>query len=55
MAKKLVGGGGHKNASGGLFAAYKDGANYNYIKAQIVDLIKSKELKKGNSDATNTQ
>ncbi|OOX95453.1 3'-to-5' oligoribonuclease B [Campylobacter coli] len=55
MAKKLVGGGGHKNASGGLFAAYKDGANYNYIKAQIVDLIKSKELKKGNSNATNTQ
>lgn len=46
MAKKLVGGGGHKNASGGLFAAYKDGANYNYIKAQIVDLIKVKNLKK---------
>ncbi|EAI1210585.1 DHH family phosphoesterase [Campylobacter coli] len=52
MAKKLVGGGGHKNASGGLFAAYKDGVNYNYIKAQIVDLIKSKELKKGNSDVS---
>lgn len=46
MAKNLVGGGGHKNASGGLFAAFKDGTNYNYIKAQIMDLIKSKELKK---------
>lgn len=44
MAKKLVGGGGHKNASGGLFVAYKDSANYEFIKAQIVDLIKSKEL-----------
>lgn len=45
MAKKLVGGGGHKNASGGLFAAYKDSANYEFIKAQFVDLIKNKELK----------
>ncbi|MFQ6342102.1 DHH family phosphoesterase [Campylobacter sp. VTCC 70190] len=49
MAKNLVGGGGHKNASGGLFAAFKDGTNYNHIKAQIVDLIKSKELKKENN------
>lgn len=46
IAKNLVGGGGHKNASGGFFAAFKDSANYNYVKAQIVDLIKSKELKK---------
>lgn len=46
MAKKLVGGGGHKNASGGLFISFKDSANYKFIKAQIVDLIKSKELKK---------
>lgn len=49
MAKNLVGGGGHKNASGGLFAAFKDSTNYNFIKAQIVDLIKNKEIKKGNS------
>lgn len=46
MAKKLVGGGGHKNASGGLFASFKDSTNYNYIKAQFIDLIKSKEIKK---------
>nr|EIM3958498.1 3'-to-5' oligoribonuclease B [Campylobacter jejuni] len=51
MAKNLVGGGGHKNASGGLFATFKDGANYNHIKAQIIDLIKSKELKKGNNES----
>ncbi|EAJ7565220.1 DHH family phosphoesterase [Campylobacter jejuni] len=51
MAKNLVGGGGHKNASGGLFATFKDGANYNYIKAQIIDLIKSKELKKENNES----
>ncbi|MBM0637030.1 DHH family phosphoesterase [Campylobacter sp. VicNov18] len=49
MAKNLVGGGGHKNASGGLFAAFKDGSNYNHIKTQIMDLIKSKELKKENN------
>ncbi|TKX32433.1 DHH family phosphoesterase [Campylobacter aviculae] len=52
MAKNLVGGGGHKNASGGLFSGYKDSANYNYIKAQFLDLIKSKELKKENMNAT---
>lgn len=46
MAKNLVGGGGHKNASGGLFAAFKDGSNYQCIKAQIVDLITSKKLQK---------
>ncbi|MGJ0113021.1 DHH family phosphoesterase [Campylobacter molothri] len=50
MAKKLVNGGGHKNASGGLFSAYKDSPNYSYIKAQILDLIKSKELTKENKD-----
>lgn len=44
MAKKLVGGGGHKNASGGLFMGFKDSADYEFIKAQIIDLIKSKEL-----------
>lgn len=43
MAKKLVGGGGHKNASGGLFVAFKDSADYEYIKAQIEDLIANKE------------
>ncbi|TKX28320.1 3'-to-5' oligoribonuclease B [Campylobacter sp. MIT 12-5580] len=42
MAKKLVGGGGHKNASGGLFAAFKESVNYALIKAQIQDLIISK-------------
>lgn len=55
MAKKLVGGGGHKNASGGLFTAYKDSANYNYIKAQIIDLIKNKEAKKEISDVAVSQ
>lgn len=44
MAKKLVGGGGHKSASGGLFVGFKDSSDYEYIKAQIEDLIKSKEL-----------
>ncbi len=42
MAKKLVGGGGHKNASGGLFVSFKDSINYEVIKAQIMDLITSK-------------
>ncbi|TQR28929.1 3'-to-5' oligoribonuclease B [Campylobacter sp. MIT 99-7217] len=46
MAKKLVGGGGHKNASGGLFAGFKDSFHYANIKAQIQDLIKGKELAK---------
>ena len=44
MARALVGGGGHKNASGGLFASFKDSSDYAIIKAQITDLIKSKEL-----------
>lgn len=43
MAKKLVNGGGHKNASGGLFATFKESTNYSIIKAQIMDLIKSKD------------
>ncbi|TEY00935.1 DHH family phosphoesterase [Campylobacter sp. US33a] len=47
MAKKLVGGGGHKNASGGLFNGFKDNASYTNIKAQINDLIKQKTLKEG--------
>ena len=42
MAKHLVGGGGHVNASGGLFANFKDGFSYEPIKAQIVDLITKK-------------
>ncbi|MCR2098905.1 DHH family phosphoesterase [Campylobacter upsaliensis] len=46
MAKRLVGGGGHRNASGGLFVGFKESANYKFIKAQIIDLIKAKELKK---------
>lgn len=46
MAKNLIGGGGHKNASGGLFTAFRDGSNYKLIKAQIVDLITSKKLQK---------
>ncbi|MCX2682951.1 3'-to-5' oligoribonuclease B [Campylobacter sp. MIT 21-1685] len=46
MAKKLVGGGGHKNASGGVFLSFKESTNYAFIKSQIVDLISSKEVKK---------
>ncbi|CAD7286598.1 DHH family phosphoesterase [Campylobacter suis] len=42
MAKHLVGGGGHVNASGGLFANFKDAYNYEVIKAQIVELINKK-------------
>lgn len=42
MAKKLVGGGGHKNASGGLFMGFKDNADYKTIKVQVEDLIASK-------------
>lgn len=44
MARRLVGGGGHKNAAGGLFMGFKDSSNYENIKAQIEDLIKSKEI-----------
>ena len=42
MAKNLVGGGGHINASGGFFTNFKDGFNYSLIKAQIVELIDKK-------------
>lgn len=42
MSKHLVGGGGHVNASGGLYANFKDGFNYDAIKAQIVELINKK-------------
>lgn len=52
MAKNLVGGGGHKNASGGFFATFRESANYAFLKAQIIDLIKSKEIKKDGTDAT---
>lgn len=43
IAKKLIGGGGHKNAAGGLFMGFKDSSNYENIKAQIEDLIKNNE------------
>ncbi|QCD52863.1 DHH family phosphoesterase [Campylobacter sp. RM16192] len=46
MAKNLVGGGGHVNASGGMFAGFKDSFSYDNIKAQIVDLITKKTLEK---------
>ena len=51
MAKNLVGGGGHVNASGGMFAAFKDSFNYENIKAQIVDLITKKTLEKEQKEA----
>lgn len=41
MAKELVGGGGHINASGGFFSNFKDGYDYAAIKAQVVELIKN--------------
>ncbi len=52
IAKNLVGGGGHKNASGGFFGAFRESVNYAFLKAQMIDLIKSKELKKENANAT---
>lgn len=42
VAKDLVGGGGHVNASGGFFAGFKDGYKYEDIKSQIVELINKK-------------
>ncbi|MBE3022330.1 MULTISPECIES: DHH family phosphoesterase [Campylobacter] len=42
MAKHLVGGGGHVNASGGMFANFKDGFSYEAIKTQVVELINKK-------------
>ncbi|WP_069636611.1 DHH family phosphoesterase [Campylobacter pinnipediorum] len=42
MAKNLVGGGGHVNASGGLFAGFKDSFDYQIIKEQVTELINKK-------------
>ncbi|MBR8462017.1 3'-to-5' oligoribonuclease B [Campylobacter sp. faydin G-105] len=42
MAKRLVGGGGHVNASGGMFSNFKDSFEYEMIKSQVVDLINKK-------------
>lgn len=42
MAKFLVSGGGHKNASGGLFTNFKDSFDYKKVKNQIQRLINSK-------------
>ena len=42
MASELVGGGGHKNASGGFFATFKDNFDYEKIREQIVGLINEK-------------
>lgn len=42
MANKLVGGGGHANASGGLFQGFRDAYTYEPIKAQIIELINKK-------------
>ena len=47
MAKNLVGGGGHVNASGGLFAGFKDSFSYENVKAQITDLITKKTILQG--------
>ncbi|ANE36117.1 oligoribonuclease NrnB [Campylobacter iguaniorum] len=44
VAKELVDGGGHVNASGGFYAGFKDAYIYESIKAQIVDLINKKSL-----------
>lgn len=43
MAKILVGGGGHINASGGIFATFKDCSDYKLIKSQFEALLASKE------------
>lgn len=43
IAKELVGGGGHINASGGMFNLFKDGFIYENIKKQVENLLKSKE------------
>lgn len=42
MAAKLANGGGHPNASGGLFSGFKDSFIYDNIKKQVVDLITKK-------------
>ncbi|BCX79139.1 DHH family phosphoesterase [Campylobacter sp. 19-13652] len=43
LSKRLVGGGGHVNASGGMYAGFKDGFSYEMIKAQIDELLAKKE------------
>lgn len=42
MAKDLVGGGGHVNASGGFFTNFKDCHDYELIKKQVCELIEKK-------------
>jgi len=42
MASKLANGGGHPNASGGLFGGFKDSFIYENIKNQVNDLITKK-------------
>lgn len=42
MANFLIGGGGHMNASGGIFNSFKDSNSYEVVKKQIVDLIDKK-------------
>ncbi|ALV65100.1 DHH family phosphoesterase [Campylobacter fetus] len=42
MAKELVDGGGHINASGGFFTGFKDSYNYELVKSQITQLIEKK-------------
>ncbi len=43
MAKKIAGGGGHKNASGGKLNNFKDSFIYNNIKKQIEEILKGGE------------
>ena len=42
MAAHIANGGGHHNASGGLFSNFKDAFTYDNIKAQVVNIIASK-------------
>jgi len=42
MAAKLANGGGHPNASGGLFSGFKDSFIYGNIKKQVIDLVTKK-------------
>lgn len=44
MARKIAGGGGHKNASGGKLNSFKDSFIYNNIKKQIEEILKDSEL-----------
>lgn len=43
LASKLFNGGGHKNASGGVFNSFKDGFVYDFIKAQFISHLKDKQ------------